>query len=202
MSNQIIEAAHTLRPDMFGEFMTHVKDGESIFALYQKNGEDCSKEFTKDNVVDEFFSTAFVKECGNATEVTLACNEIFLHCTIPDVDWYNETFKIRHSRMKKAISFYQKRKDNKDEDNYYRRSIACATYEENGNYLDFVEKTVIVTNVNDTLNQLNSWLDKYFKAASEGHIRFNLNYEEGDEKDLSKWKSIDDLVKEGTAVLA
>lgn len=202
MSNQIIEAANALRPDMFGEFMTHVKDGESIFALYQKNGEDCSKEFTKDTIVDELFNTEFVKECGNATEVTLACNEIFLHCTVGDVNWYNETFKIRHSRMKKAIPFYQKRKDAHLEESSYRRSIACATYEDNGNYLDYVEKAIIITNVNDVLNQLNAWLDKYFKAASEGHIRFNLNYEDGDEKDLSKWKSIDELVKEGTTVLA
>lgn len=203
MENVIINAINTLKPEIFASFINEVQDGETIIAFWtDSNGQDCSKEFDKSTIVDNFFHTSFDSQFTKTQVITLACNACFIQMSGWDVEWWDEKYKVRHSRMKNSISFYgakEEKKKAKNESTFYRH-IACATLKDDK--LVDIEHCEITTSVKDILNTLNSWLDKYFIASSSNTIRFNLSYTEGDEKDLSKWKSVDDLVKEGTCVLA
>lgn len=203
----IINGKKKLNPEVFGNFMNACKDDETVIIFWTKeDGTDESRECKKSEVLDYVFNSNFDKMFSREQTVALSCNSAVLEVLGADIEYWDEKYKTRHNRMGKAIDFYQKRLQKKEAasqkvpEQYYR-DIAVATLGDDGNLTDF-EHCVITTNNEDVLSKMNEWLVKYGLAADRGTIRFDLAYVDGHERDLSFWKSVDDLVKEGTAVLA
>lgn len=191
----------------FAEFYNLVKDDETVIVLYKNSKLDNEPvaQVNKNDLIEKVMTdvTFFDKQHeGKDDNIAFVANDVSYVLTYDWWQWYTTKHRRNHKMLLNALPFYEKKKEKAEVANpvAYNRSLGVLTLE-NGQVKDF-ESATITTSVNDVLAKLNEWLDKYFMASSEGKIRFDLNYEKGDEADLSKWKSIEQLVNEGTVVLA
>lgn len=203
----LLDGKKKLNPEIFSAFMSKVKDQETVAVFWTAlDGTDRSGEFAKDELIDKVFSREFGEVIPDDKVVTFACNEAALEILGKDLHNYDDSHAVRHRNLKKGLQSYANTEGLKSiapehQASYYRH--IAVSIEKNGVITEVSDKE-ITTSVEGVLVQSNDWMmsNRYCLAADNGSIRFDFNYKPGHEKDPSYWKSIDQLVEEGTAVLA
>ena len=181
--SSLIDAYGTLSPNTMKEFME--SDGDKVVAMWSADGNPMSQEFPKAKAVDLLFRTEFSDQFEDGDEVFLTIGDSVLRTSGADIAGFNETHKESHSaRLSITSPIF--------------RAIACAIASEGG--LSHVEKSYVLSK-KQIIDFMNDCLDRWFAESLEGRMRFDMDYKDGDENRKEKWKSLEELVKAGKAVL-
>lgn len=139
----------------------------------------------------------------NEIKIELVAPEVTLQFVGQDYNWYNENSR-RRNKLRTAFAGVdmakkkeEKQQEVKDEKKVYR--IAIADISENG--IENVD-SIISSNKPELVRFINNKIVQHAKAESDDNMYvFNLDYQDGDENDIEKWSTLDDLVAQGKLVL-
>lgn len=139
----------------------------------------------------------------NDINIKLVAPEVELTFIGQDYNWYNENSR-RRNKLRAAFAGTdlakkkeEKQTEVKDEKKVYR--IAIADISENG-----IENVDSITSSNklELVRFINNKIVQHAKVESDDNMYvFNLDYQDGDENDIEKWSTLDDLVEQGKLVL-
>lgn len=197
-----LDGKKKLDETIYHEFFQNA--GNEIDVFYGRtNNTDSLMKFKKSEFTDGFFAKKNLDVIPNNQDIVIIGGDVALTITKFDLLKYCEVHKTNHRKLVDAEQYLET--PDVDEPNVksntvsYYRQISCAKCEK-GKLINYSYATII-TGPEDVLKQINFWLTKYFIETDEKKIRFNLKYKKGDEAYPYKWKSVDELVNEGTFLL-
>lgn len=195
-----INAAKDLSPEKVNEFVT-LADNNLIDILIE--GLMVGKD-TMPNVVDRLYSDE-IKQfvLNNEIKISLKTPEVELQFIGQDYNWYNENTRRKNKLMKMFSTTEQVEETKKveepkkEEKKIYK--IAIADISEKG--IENVD-SIISSSKSEIVRFMNNKIVAHAKSETEESMYvFNLDYQDGDENDITKWSTLDDLVAQGKVVL-
>ncbi len=199
---KVLDAKKKLNEETYHEFFKYVTD--EIIVSYLEGGLQipATLTYTKDSFTNDFFSKKNIQLFDDDQDICISTDSVTMTIGKADLMKYCDLHKTNHRKLVDAEQYYETPEFKEDKINnkvtYYRSIAVCKAV---GNTLTGFEKAVIITAQEDVMKQMNFWLNKYFREADAGTIRFNLKYKDGDEKFPYKWKSIKELVDDGVITL-